>query len=67
MASEIRALRDDVPPDSDGGGPSVWHCRLAADRSRCLYRCGTLIRAVAILEPWSVLRPWDFAWALDMY
>jgi hypothetical protein len=21
----------------------------------------------AILEPWSVLRPWDFAWALAVY
>jgi hypothetical protein len=21
----------------------------------------------AILEPWSVLRPWDFAWALAIY
>jgi hypothetical protein len=63
----ISALRDDVARDSDGASGCAW---TLADRQPTDFAAYTgvadLDALFAILEPWSVLRPWDFAWALAM-
>jgi hypothetical protein len=64
--SAIRAQWTTFARDSDGAGQRAASLQ-AASQISLPTRVWHTRPAVAILEPWSVLRPWDFAWALAGY